>query len=115
MHLREVTFVDLNAVQVICFLKEESLLLIMAIFQNFDSLSEIAVDVLNSPFALPVVHCYLDANLLVWVVQNLFDVNLDLHIVVRQEAAEAALALHVALQLKPLAGEAFDGLVFDFI
>jgi hypothetical protein len=82
-------------------------------FEHFDGLSEIAVDVLYSSLTLSVVNSNDYFNCLTGKVQHFVNTSLDLDVVVGTETAEATAWLKVALELDLLCGQALDALTFD--
>jgi len=102
-------------VQVKLLHEEVAFALIVLVFEQLHSLSQVAKDVLDFPLALPIVNYHLNANLLIRVVENLVDLGVDLHVVLRREAVEATLALDVTLEVEILRGETFDTLLFNLI
>ena len=82
-------------------------------FEHFDGLPEITIDVLYSSLTLSVVNCNDYFNCLTGKVQHFVNTSLDLNVVVGTETAEAAAWLKVALELDLLCGQALDALAFD--
>lgn len=87
--------------------------LIILIFQNPDRLPQVAINILYPPLALPIVDDHLNTDHLVRKVQDLIDIGLNLHVIVRFEAREAAGVLHIALEVELLLGQALDCLALN--
>ena len=100
--------------QIVFFLPKTALRLVVFIFQNRNSLSEIACDVLNSSLALSVVDCQLYFYILSREIEDFAQTCFNFNVVRRLDAAETACALKMIFEQKLLVDQVHS-LFFDLI
>ena len=86
----------------IVLLFHEVAVVVISVFEDLHSLSQVAVYVLNSSLTLPVVNSYCDLDGLIREEKNFVNACDDLNVVVGAETTEAASRLQVALKLNLL-------------
>jgi hypothetical protein len=101
----------LNPMQVIVLLINEPLRLVLLILQDLHSLSEVTIDILYSSLTLSVVDDHADFDCFIWIVQNTFQVCLDVDVVLGLHTLKAAFGvLQLTTKIKLLILKILDGL-----
>jgi hypothetical protein len=112
-HVGKIAFVDLYSVKVIAFAPEPPLALVIFIFQNPNSLPQIATNILYSTLTFSVVNNHLKIHFFIWKIKDFVNVCLNLDVIIGFKAAKTPCILHIAFKIEFLLRQPLNSLALN--
>jgi hypothetical protein len=99
--------------KVIVLTPKPAFALIILILQNLYCLPQVAINILNPPLTLPVIHNHFDTNGLIRKIKDFVNIGLDFDVIVRLKAAETPSILHISFEVEFLLSQPLNCLALN--